>query len=221
MAFTREQKREWRRRPEVRERERAYIENWKSANLERVKGYKRARTERLKQRAQTAPIVLRCKKCDEFKEHGFRTDGKPRSYCYCYECVGRENERAKAKRHPWVQRAMNAWTALRRRGGKTAPTIEQLLELVKSQGFRCPYSGDLLMPDRTTWLDHKKPLSKGGTNAIENLEWTSARWNRSKSDDTKEEFIAWCRRVVRNHDRQKRRRTSEQIELFDDPLPKT
>lgn len=70
----------------------------------------------------------------------------------------------------------------------------QLIQLVKKQEFRCALSGELLTPQNSE-LDHINPRSKGGTDAIENLQWLTKKVNRMKGSMTQKEFIETCRRI--------------------------
>lgn len=45
-------------------------------------------------------------------------------------------------------------------------------------------------------LDHKIPLSKGGTSTIENCGLSTTQANRSKTDMTPEEFFDFCQKVL-------------------------
>jgi hypothetical protein len=54
----------------------------------------------------------------------------------------------------------------------------------------CVYTGKRL--DRTAQLDHKVPVSRGGDNSHNNLQWITAESNRVKKCMTHEEFIAIC-----------------------------
>jgi hypothetical protein len=59
-----------------------------------------------------------------------------------------------------------------------------------NQRGRCAYTGRKL--DRTAQVDHKTPVSRGGTNDPSNLHWVCAEANWVKQDKTHEEFIALC-----------------------------
>lgn len=74
---------------------------------------------------------------------------------------------------------------------------QELKALLIAQGFRCAYSGKLLIlgPDAT--IDHKIPRSRGGTNDIWNLHWVSRRVNTMKTDFTHEEFIRACEIIAK------------------------
>jgi len=68
----------------------------------------------------------------------------------------------------------------------------ELVALLKSQGSRCPYSGEELILGDNTSLDHVVPRSRGGSDEIENLQWLYSRnvfdVNRMKWDMTDKEF---------------------------------
>lgn len=103
----------------------------------------------------------------------------------------------------WVEFITNAQGRLRHRlppGEARAGRLE-LWALLVRQGFRCPYTSEELTPDESTHLDHKVPVSRGGGNTIDNLQWVSKRANQAKSDFTHEEFVAFCRRVAVVHAR--------------------
>lgn len=84
------------------------------------------------------------------------------------------------------------WTrALRLRG----ITAEDLASLWKQQRGLCALTGRKL--GRTAQIDHRLPLARGGTDDIENLQWTTAEANRAKRDLTDDEFMALCIDSVR------------------------
>jgi len=58
------------------------------------------------------------------------------------------------------------------------------------QRGRCAYTGKRL--DRTANLDHKTPISRGGDNSLDNLQWTTAQANSVKGAMTHQEFISLC-----------------------------
>ena len=59
-----------------------------------------------------------------------------------------------------------------------------------NQRGRCAYTGVKL--DRTAQVDHKTPVSRGGTNDASNLHWVTPDANWVKRDKTHDEFIAIC-----------------------------
>jgi hypothetical protein len=59
-----------------------------------------------------------------------------------------------------------------------------------NQRGRCAYTGKRL--DRDAQVDHKTPVSRGGTNTAENLHWVTADANFVKRDMTHPEFISIC-----------------------------
>jgi len=59
-----------------------------------------------------------------------------------------------------------------------------------NQRGRCAYTGKRL--GRDGQVDHKIPVSRGGTNAADNLHWVTAQANNVKRDKTHEEFITLC-----------------------------
>jgi len=59
-----------------------------------------------------------------------------------------------------------------------------------NQRGRCAYTGKRL--DRNAQVDHKTPISRGGSNDASNLHWVTADANAVKHTRTHEEFIAIC-----------------------------
>ena len=74
-------------------------------------------------------------------------------------------------------------------------TAESLMGLIESQEYRCQLSGTLLEPS-TAALDHKIPISSGGSDSIENLQWVSSDVNKAKGSMNQQEFITMCKRVA-------------------------
>ena len=89
---------------------------------------------------------------------------------------------------------------LKSRTGVRLPPIV-LWGLWKHQHGRCALSG-LPMDGRgrkTVALDHILPISRGGTTAIENLQWTTYEANAAKQGLTSDRFVGLCRAVVERH----------------------
>ena len=81
----------------------------------------------------------------------------------------------------------------------TAGEVESsdLRKLLEMQGYKCALSGVRLEP-KNAELDHKVPLSRGGTNDLGNLQWLTREVNRAKGAMDNDEFIAMCNQVARN-----------------------
>ncbi len=78
-------------------------------------------------------------------------------------------------------------------------TTSQIKKLIESQSYRCALSNRELTPE-TASLDHKQPISRGGTHEIANLWVVSHLVNTAKGSLTVEEFISMCRDVVRHQE---------------------
>ena len=74
------------------------------------------------------------------------------------------------------------------------PSTQQLMDLLEQQEYRCALSGVKLTPEMAE-LDHKVPLSKGGSNAISNVQWVHKRINRMKGSMKQDDFIDMCSKV--------------------------
>lgn len=59
-----------------------------------------------------------------------------------------------------------------------------------NQRGRCAYTGKRL--GRDAQVDHKIPVSRGGTNDASNLHWVTPAANFVKRDKTHDEFVALC-----------------------------
>lgn len=75
-------------------------------------------------------------------------------------------------------------------------SADDLKALLEMQGYRCALSGVRLEP-ATAELDHKIPLSRGGTNDLGNLQWLSRDVNRAKGTMDNEEFVKLCKKIAR------------------------
>lgn len=75
---------------------------------------------------------------------------------------------------------------------------QDLKKLLENQGFKCAYSGVILIPGDNASVDHKTPRSRGGLNVIENLQWVSKKINSMKGDFTHSEFVELCKIIAQN-----------------------
>jgi hypothetical protein len=85
---------------------------------------------------------------------------------------------------------------IRRRESGQRASKNELYELAKTQEFRCALSGVKLEPDIAA-LDHKMPISKGGSDQVDNLQWVTDAINKAKGTMTNHEFINMCKQVAK------------------------
>lgn len=74
-------------------------------------------------------------------------------------------------------------------------TMSVLLRKLKQQDHKCALTGADLTPDNVS-LDHRIPVSKGGSNTIDNIQLVTHEANRAKNTMTNDEFAAMCKSVV-------------------------
>lgn len=93
--------------------------------------------------------------------------------------------------------AMARWAL----GSGTIDNGNRLHEKLKSQEYRCPYSGVLLVPGDNCSLDHVLPKCRYPERAkdIDNLQWVLTDVNHAKAHMTHEEFVTMCCVVADRH----------------------
>ena len=74
---------------------------------------------------------------------------------------------------------------------------KDLKAIWEKQSGRCIFTGDELVPGVNASLDHIVPLSRGGTNSLDNVQWVLYRVNKMKGDMLESEFLDMCRKVLR------------------------
>lgn len=89
-----------------------------------------------------------------------------------------------------------------RMGIPTVAAGERLRIKLIEQDYKCPYTGTQLIPGKNMELDHILPVSRFPDLRadFDNVEWILADVNHAKSSQTKDEFLALCRSVVRRSD---------------------
>jgi 5-methylcytosine-specific restriction endonuclease McrA len=92
----------------------------------------------------------------------------------------------------------SCWFALaakRATGSRTnGPALERIWD---EQEGRCVYTGERLIPGRNASIDHVQPRSRGGRDAVANVQWVTKLVNHSKTTMTHEEFVAFCHAVAK------------------------
>jgi 5-methylcytosine-specific restriction endonuclease McrA len=165
--------------------------------------YKKLRNDRVNEQDGT----VRCARCRKWKPIAdyvmVRSRGKPRSYCKACDSVYFHEMRGTpaAKRKPYRpayrlteeekrvnKRERNRLAHHARRAAGPAPSKSELADLLRAQRERCAYCLTQISDD-SFHIDHKMPVSRGGTNAIENLQYTCPRCNMLKGAMTDEEFL--------------------------------
>ena len=78
-------------------------------------------------------------------------------------------------------------------------TVEEILILFDVQSGSCVYCGTELNRTGSSHyhIDHIKPLSRGGTNYVDNLQLLCPHCNLSKSKKTHEEFLIYRQLIAR------------------------
>ncbi len=106
---------------------------------------------------------------------------------YAKDPQRRQKQIDASEHRPAVRRAM--WQRRRAREARAEGSfsVAEWLALVGSYGARCAYCGSAAPLE----MDHRVPLARGGTNAIDNILPACGRCNRRKHTRTEAEFRAW------------------------------
>lgn len=75
-------------------------------------------------------------------------------------------------------------------------TAKDLMAMLQLQQFRCALTGDQLKPESAR-VDHIVPVSEGGSNDKQNLQWLTHQVNRAKGTMSQDEFITMCIKVAK------------------------
>ena len=135
-----------------------------------------------------------CRACVACQEASRKPDRNKAQYWRKWDAANREKRyaavRAWASRNP--EKLEGYWLTSRqsRRAREAAApgefTVDQAQALLVEQGGCCAYC----RADVRLSLDHKTPLSRGGSNGIENLQWLCISCNSRKRTRTDEEYRA-------------------------------
>lgn len=153
-----------------------------------------------------------CTRCGHYKDWSFYRKSASNKTGYqetCKQCrkegrgkrdITKEKSHAKKKRQelkvldPFLVKARDLRSRLLSRFTKeqqaykqTTPTIPELYEWLKTHSLVCAYSNEQLTIDNIT-VDHRTPISRGGTNELENLAICSHHMNTAKGSMSEYEF---------------------------------
>jgi 5-methylcytosine-specific restriction endonuclease McrA len=101
------------------------------------------------------------------------------------------SERRYNSKHPDAVRRKRHNRRARIRGNGGTYTLKELNDLFEKQEGFCFYCGELLYVsfDREVHVDHMIPLSRGGSNSIENIVLSCATCNLEKNTKTSDEYL--------------------------------
>lgn len=129
---------------------------------------------------------------DKTREHN-RTD-RLKNSARCAEYRVKNREKIREKQRIWVEanrqkvRIYNRHRQALKRGAEGSHTAEEFFELCKRLNWKCFYCG-CKINSKTVTEDHIKPISRGGTDYIENIVPACQSCNSSKHTKTVNEFI--------------------------------
>jgi len=82
----------------------------------------------------------------------------------------------------------------------TRANWEAIKKILEDQQYRCVYTNEKLIPGKNASLDHIIPKIKGGTNDVDNLQWTTLFVNtRMKYHFTHSEFMLFIENILKNN----------------------
>lgn len=165
-------------------------------------------------RYNDAAQLKRCVHCEQWKPFGeFGVSRGKRSarrnplQAYCNGCAHEINRQWRAIHRPAKAKATlteaqrlqrklmhNKRRAHMHRAAGVMPSPSELERLCCEQDWRCVYCGHLLVERH---LDHIVPVTKGGTNAIDNLQWLCPACNMRKGVLSDAEFAGRVGRMGR------------------------
>lgn len=116
--------------------------------------------------------------------------------CRSYKAKWRKNNLHKLKKPGFfLTKAYSMIQRLNNEDDRPRRLSVGLISIWRKQRGRCALSGRKL--DRTAHVDHRLPVSRGGSNELDNLQFLSPEVNIAKSNLTDSEFIKLCMDVVK------------------------
>ena len=153
------------------ENHKAYMKVWYAKNKAKVKGwakrYALANPERVREWARLYARKRRAANPEPFNVA-----------CRKWQRTHRAAGRIKVKRYK-----------ASKRGAAGSHTLAEWIVLCWASAWRCFYCG-VMLGEKTATEDHKIPLSRGGSNYIDNIALACRSCNSSKWTKTADEFLA-------------------------------
>jgi len=166
-----------------------YKKAWAKANKEKVATQQKAWYEKNKEKVLLATKAYRVANKDSIKDYLAANKDKKRVHAKTYRDANKEKLAAIHKNWLNKNKAKFYVTLAKRR------LLKANAEAAMSDAEKENYANLVEIRDNATalfgyaWhIDHVIPLSKGGTNAIDNLEVVPASWNLSKNNLNSDSF---------------------------------
>jgi 5-methylcytosine-specific restriction endonuclease McrA len=170
----------------------AYTHKWQRENPEKVddikRKYRREHREQINAKAR--------KHRQEHQEHYKAKDRKRRQNNP--ETISANNRKWEQKNPEKKLSYLHNYRA-RKRGNGGSYTMEELHDLWHKQNGFCFYCGELLYKTLNSvyHVEHKIPISRGGSNNISNIALSCEECNLRKGTRTHEEFLEELERMTR------------------------
>lgn len=170
---------------EMRRRRNIAIKKWR----------RKKRGDKFGKRKKMPPEEFKVSKDIARKKYRSSAKGKANDKAYSKKWVSenrdrvRHNDLQRYKRDPQKRIISSIKIRAKRLGAFGEYSGTEFHYLVKSFGHRCCYCG-IFLHEKNISADHKIPLSRGGTNTIENIVPACRPCNSKKNTRTFDEF--WC-----------------------------
>lgn len=177
----------------------AYCRRWRLANAERLRAYDRARNKTPRRRQQHRELYLRNKERHLARHRAWRHSLADRQYeARRMRTTARKEYRRRYLRLHY-QRNKISYIARRRnrqlmlKGIKGAYTHKEIEQILIGQRHLCYYCSK---PLRKYHVEHKIPISRGGTNNVDNICCACPPCNDSKGTKTEMEFLVYRQQIL-------------------------
>lgn len=184
------------RRKENPEQHRKYMRMWHEKNKDSELEYRNKNKQRISENSKRWASENPIRVSENARNWRLRNLERCNENRRRWRKANPERERFLAKRwrmrNPEKQREIMFNRNCATRGVRGAISRGLIQELMISQESKCNYCR-INISGRFD-VDHKIPVSRGGSNEDQNLQLLCIRCNRSKRDKTHEEFVEWLKR---------------------------